>query len=215
MRDPMADTTHQPMSHEIECKIPVADHQAVLARLREVDAEHLETVLQTDTYYDSADGRLREAGCGLRIRREQLLQPGSRHADHRPLVTFKGPRDTDATYKVRRETETRVDSGEAIDGVLQALDVQPRMVIQKRRASFRLGGCQVELDELPMLGSFVEIEGPEESDVEQAIELLGVTGEHVHESYLSQAKSRCGESNGCERLTFERCGDCDQEQQSR
>lgn len=209
-----ADTTNEPMSHEIECKIPVADHQAVLARLREVDAEHLETVLQTDTYYDSPDGRLRESGCGLRIRREELLQPGSRNDDHRPLVTFKGPRDTDATYKVRRETETRVDSGEAIDVVLQAMGVQPRMIIQKRRASFRVGHCQVELDELPLLGSFVEIEGRGESDVEQAIEMLGVTGEHVHESYLSQAQSRCGESNGCDRLTFEGCGDCSESQQN-
>ena len=36
---------------------------------------------------------------------------------------------------------------------------------EKRRESWKLDGCSVELDEVPYLGVYVEIEGPSEADV--------------------------------------------------
>jgi adenylate cyclase, class 2 len=45
---------------------------------------------------------------------------------------------------------------------------------EKRRARYRYDGCNVELDEMPYLGNFIEIEGPDDRTVLQAIKALGL-----------------------------------------
>ena len=52
---------------------------------------------------------------------------------------------------------------DAIDAAFAALGYSRVLSFEKRRESWKLGGCNVELDELPHLGTFVEIEGPERS----------------------------------------------------
>ena len=57
---------------------------------------------------------------------------------------------------------------------------------EKRRETLELDGCKVELDELPHLGSFVEIEGPDEEAVLRVREKLGLADRPiVKTSYIA------------------------------
>ena len=51
-------------------------------------------------------------------------------------------------------------------------------------------GCLVELDELPDIGAFVEVEGPDEKTVFAVSESLGLAGEPISESYLAMVLRR-------------------------
>jgi adenylate cyclase class 2 len=164
---------------EIEAKIKVPSHDAVLAALRKAKARFVHTVVQTDTYFDTASGDLRAGDSGLRIREiKPLAGPAA------CVVTFKGPR-AKARYKTRPEHETAVEDPRAMAELFKGLGLSPVATIQKRRSRYRLGGCNVELDELPLLGTFVEIEGPSELVIGSVIKRLGIEGPHIRESYLA------------------------------
>jgi adenylate cyclase class IV len=50
----------------------------------------------------------------------------------------------------------------------------------------------VELDELPHLGCFVEIEGPDEQSVLAVRDRLGLAGPGITKSYLAMLDAHCG-----------------------
>ena len=194
MTDPEA---HEPQ--EIELKLAVADHDAVRSAVEREGGQYLGTFEQTDQFYDSPQGRLRQAGCGLRIRQiRQVDGPGGR-IDPRPEVTFKGPRRLDAKAKIRPEYQTRLDDAEAMARVFEACGLELFAVVGKTRSSFRLGGCMVELDELAGVGRFVEIEGASEEAVFEIRDRLGLTGEPIHESYLAMVLRRGKKGSGREK----------------
>lgn len=192
--------------NEIEAKYCVESFTNARKALQSAGAKYLGTTMQTDYFYDKPDATLRKAGCGLRIRKLEILKsPKSRQVDIRPLLTFKGPVQAQANVKIRRELETRLDSAEVLAEILQAAaDFQNVYTIQKRRASYRLGLCQVELDELPLLGCFVEIEGPQ-GDIENSRALLGIEAKHINDSYLHMLIRRCEEMKIAARsITFDK-----------
>ena len=181
--------------HEIEIKLAVEDHAAVAAAVVEAGGQFVGSFEQTDQFYDTPDWTLRDAGCGLRIRRLRRLDEsdgGQGEVDLRPEVTFKGRRRTDTRAKVRPEYQTRLDDAEALEKVFAACGMEPTVVVRKKRTSYRLGGCMVELDELAGIGRFVEIEGPDEREVFELARRLGLGGEPVSESYLAMVL-RAGE----------------------
>jgi adenylate cyclase class 2 len=164
---------------EIEAKIKVPSHDSVLAALRKAKARFVSTVVQTDTYFDTAKGELRAGDSGLRIRE---IKPIKGPVDC--VVTFKGPR-AKGKYKSRPEHETSVGDAAAVAQLFKGLGLSPVVTIQKRRSRYHVGRCNVELDELPLLGAFVEIEGPSEAAIGRVIKKLGIEGPHIHESYLA------------------------------
>jgi len=177
-------------SHEIELKLAVDGHDAVRAAVELAGGRHVGTFEQTDQFYDWPEGGLRGAGCGLRIRQIRHVAGPTGDVDPRPEVTFKGPRRLDAKAKVRPEYQTRFDDPEALGRIFQACGLEPYAVVHKTRASFQLGECMVELDELDGVGRFVEIEGPSEQAVFQLSGRLGLSGEPIHESYLAMVLRR-------------------------
>jgi len=193
------------MPNEIELKVAVADHAAVLAALREAGAEPLGSLLQTDRFFDLPGRHLRQADSALRIR---TLEPaGSIPAgrDLRAEVTFKGPRQPNASgLKVRGEVQTRIDDAAALLAIFSACGLRPMLTVQKRRTSFRLGGCAVELDELPALGCFVEIEGPDEQAIAAVRQRLGLAGEPITRSYVAMVDARFGGLADGAEVTFAR-----------
>ena len=179
-----------PANHEIEVKFAVTGHQAVSDALRREGGTYMGSFEQTDQFYDTPQGRLRDGGCGLRIRRSRRLDGVGGEIDTRPQVTFKGPRRTDLRAKVRPEYQTHVDDAQALEKVFEACGLVETVVVRKRRTSYRLGGCMVELDELADIGCFVEVEGPDEPTVFKVARRLGLAGEPVSESYLAMVLRR-------------------------
>ena len=76
------------------------------------------------------------------------------------------------------------------------------LLFEKRRESWRLDDCKVELDELPQIGTFVEIEGASEDTVQAAREKLGLGDEaSITEGYASMVSRKLGEA-GARELRF-------------
>jgi adenylate cyclase class 2 len=113
------------------------------------------------------------------------LDPGRRvlrlrRVGGRAVFTFKERGQTSSAIKRNREEETEVADPAALAAILEALGYRPALVYEKRRATWRVAGTEVVLDELPF-GLFVEIEGEEESilDAERLLRLEGAEAEHA------------------------------------
>lgn len=154
------------MPLEIETKVKVDSCDAARSRLEELGARHVCSVLETNQIFDTPDQALFRRGCGLRIRtcRGEGSVPAA-------TLTFKGPQRPGA-LKTRDELETPVGDADAAMAILEALGYRAVMTFEKRREEWELDGLTIELDELPRLGCFVEIEGPDEPSVRRGQERL-------------------------------------------
>ena len=65
-------------------------------------------------------------------------------------------------------------SAEAIK-LLESLGFAKTLSFEKRRESWLLDNCEIELDELPYIGNYVEIEGPDEETVLRVRKLLNLS----------------------------------------
>jgi adenylate cyclase class 2 len=143
--------------YEVEVKIRTA-HDEVHDRLEDADAEPLGSVVQADTYYDAPHRNFVETDEALRVRQET-----PEAGEPRTYLTYKGPLVDDAS-KTRREAETAVADGSAVDGVLTGLGFEAAATVRKDRERYALEGYTVTLDDVDGLGEFVEVETETESD---------------------------------------------------
>jgi len=165
------------MDSEIEAKLKVDSLQEIARKLDELGAEFLEEQLQTDTYFDDAGAALKSSDRALRLR-QQKAGP-----KEKTFLTYKGAKEKD-DFKKRQEIEVRVGDGDSAQKLLWALGYEKELVFEKKRRIWRLGGCEVALDELPLLGSFVEIEGPDGKSIADVQKNLGLSDlPHIAESY--------------------------------
>jgi adenylate cyclase class 2 len=155
------------MPVEIEAKMKVPDLAQVRAKLQQCDAVLQSTVLETNTYFDTEDRSLLAKDQGLRMRLARNLQTNTDSS----TITFKGPRQH-GQLKSRDERELTVGSAKDAMALLESLGFARVLTFQKRRESWMLEGCHVELDELPHIGVYVEIEGPKEQAVLKVREML-------------------------------------------
>ncbi len=179
------------MSREIEAKLRVSSHEPVRARLRALGATPLGGGIETNWIYDRPDGSLRASGMGLRIRAVQA-DAGD---DPPATMTVKGP-VLDGPLKSREELGIVVDSPDTARAMLEMLGFVVVVHYQKRRESWTLGACRVELDEPPHIGRFVEIEGPDVKTIRVAQADLGLADSaHVSQSYVYLLLRCCQERN--------------------
>jgi adenylate cyclase class 2 len=167
------------MHTEIEAKLKVDSVQEIIEKLAELGAEFLQEQSQTDCYFDDAHTSLTKADRCLRLRRQRT--------DHSEQVflTYKGAKEKDK-FKRRREIEVEVRDGDSAEKLLLSLGYEKVLVFEKKRRLWRLGDCEVALDELPLLGSFLEIEGPDYEKIADAQKNLGLANlSHIVESYAS------------------------------
>ncbi|HTW93825.1 MAG TPA: class IV adenylate cyclase [Tepidisphaeraceae bacterium] len=162
------------MGLEIEAKMKVDDLQTIRLRLEAAGAVLEGQVMETNTFFDTPDGKLRQEDKGLRLR------ANCDHADGEVthVVTFKGPRQPGA-LKTRPETEFTVDDPHAAAELFESLGYGKTLTFQKRRQTWQYLGCKVELDELPHLGVFVEVEGPTPEKVMHARQALGLADQPI------------------------------------
>jgi adenylate cyclase class 2 len=167
------------MYTEIEAKLKVESHKEVIEKLDELGAEFLEEQLQEDSYFDDADRTLTETDRCLRLRRQ------SAGDEEKVFLTYKGAKEKNE-FKKRQEIEIEIKSADSAENLLLALEYEKVLVFEKKRRIWRLGDCKVALDELPLLGSFVEIEGPDDKKIADVQKNLGLADlPHITESYAS------------------------------
>jgi adenylate cyclase class 2 len=158
------------MPVEIEAKMSVASFDPVRAKLRERGARHAGDHFEVNIFFDTDDRSLLASDEGLRLRLERDNASG--HERH--VITWKGPRQL-GPLKSREEVEVEVVGGERAAQLLERLGYLRTLSFEKRRESWELDGCKVELDEVPHLGRFVEVEGPDEQTVLHVRDRLGLS----------------------------------------
>jgi adenylate cyclase class 2 len=148
------------MAIEIEAKLSVPDLEIVRGRLRELNATPLGSVLETNTFFDSEDRSLLAKDEGLRLRKRVDIETSATKF----IITYKGAR-RHGMLKSRDEVECGVENDRDAMMLLSRLGYLRVLSFEKRRESWKLGGCSVELDTVPHVGTFVEIEGPSEAAI--------------------------------------------------
>jgi adenylate cyclase class 2 len=174
------------MTTETEAKLKLDSHEEIRARLSAAGASFVGEQLHTDTYFDDVERSLTKSDKCLRLR------TSSEGGRERFYLTYKGPKQTD-DYKKRQEIEAEVKDADAVERLLVVLGYEKTLAIEKRRELWRLGGCEVSLDEVPRLGRFVEIEGPDSvsiADVQRALDLGDRS--HIQQSYAALMAEKQG-----------------------
>jgi adenylate cyclase class 2 len=174
---------------EIEVKLKVKSLPEVEKKLAELGAEFLAEQLQTDYLFDDANAALITTDRCLRLRRQSVA------GSERYFLTYKGAKEK-SNFKKRQEVEVEIIEAEATQKLLSALGYEKVLVVEKKRRLWQLGGCFVALDQLPLLGAFVEIEGPDDetiADVQQRLSLADLT--HIAKSYAQLTKEERDRSN--------------------
>lgn len=165
------------MALEIEIKLKVEDLQPIAEKLKQLGAKFEGDFLQKDSYYDDAQDSLVKSDRCLRIRKH------INHIGEAIELTYKGARENHR-FKSRREIGLRVDKAEELASLFEQLGYKEMLTFEKKRSLWEFQGCKVALDELPLLGKFVEIEGPDDNVIEQVQKDLGLVNlKHIPASY--------------------------------
>lgn len=182
------------MAVEIEAKMRLYNPDAMVAKLESLGARRVAELSETNSYFDTPMGSLKSSDQGLRTRVE-VEHAGTAHEHVTTTITHKGPRATGA-LKSRFETELDVANARDAALLLGALGFHHVLSFEKRRVRYELDNCRVELDELPVLGRFIEIEGPTDDAVIAVREKLGLSEEPViRSSYIAMLRTHLQESH--------------------
>lgn len=198
---------------EIELKFPVADPAAFQALLPALGF-HLDTsrTFESNTLYDTPGRDLRARRQLLRLRQYGALWTVT-HKRQPDSGELSDPTSQDPKYKVRIETETHVDDGDATAEIFIQLGYAPVFRYEKYRTEWsqmplfaveRSYGAigHLVVDETP-IGNYAELEGSPDW-IDSMLELLGVdTADCLTDSYgklFLDWKARTG--SPVENLTF-------------
>jgi adenylate cyclase class 2 len=170
------------MCVEIEAKLKVDSLPEVERKLAELGADFQAEQLQTDFLFDDANTTLTAADRCLRLRRQSV--GGSANF----ILTYKGAKEK-SNFKKRQEIEIEIMDAESAQKLLSALGYEKILVVEKKRRLWQYGRCEVALDQLPLLGDFVEIEGPNNEEIADVQQRLGLAElPHIEKSYAQLTK---------------------------
>ncbi|MEI6841043.1 MAG: class IV adenylate cyclase [Methanomicrobiales archaeon] len=166
---------------EIELKVEVPDLAPVRERLLAIGAHMTEKTGEHDRYYNAPHRDFAITDEALRVR----------YSTGRTIITYKGAKRRDLSFKAREELNVIVDEGASFEQMLERIGFRKTAVVDKVREYYSLGQASIALDEVAGLGSFVEIEVMRaESDVtdtriiNEIAEKIGAGGEPILASYL-------------------------------
>jgi adenylate cyclase class 2 len=169
------------MPVEIEAKMKVERLDPVRDRLKELKAEFKGDAMETNVFFDTEDRALLAGDRGLRLRTATTLPDGKA----KNTITYKGPR-LHGPLKSRDERELDVSDPADTAALFEALGYHRVLSFQKKRQSWEIEDAKVELDELPHLGFFVEIEAATEAIVMKVREKLNLSDRPlVKASYIA------------------------------
>lgn len=172
------------MAIEIEKKYRLTPEQrsALIRRLQDVGAQDEGEELEENTLYEG--GPIDFNRSVLRLRR----------IGETAVLTYKERLSVDSDAKHQREEETKIGNPEAMRSILEAMGFAARVVYEKRRQTWQLGGTEIVLDELPF-GLFMEIEGTEEG-ISAVEEELGTEKLEMESATYPQLTRKLGKRIG-------------------
>jgi len=172
------------MCTEIEAKLKVDSLSEVEHKLDELGARFLCEQTQADYFFDDVNATLTKTDQCLRLRK-QIVEKNESY-----FLTYKGAKEK-SNLKKRQEIESEINDADSIHKLLLALGYEEVLIVEKKRRLWQLCNCEVALDRLPLLGDFVEIEGPGEEEICKVQNSLGLTDlPHISKSYASLLKEQ-------------------------
>jgi len=184
------------MCPEIEAKLKVDSPDEIEHKLAELGAEFLAEQLQTDYHFDDANSTLTKTDRCLRLRKQMVVKNESF------FLTYKSAKEK-SNLKKRQEIEFEIKDADSVCKLLSVLGYEQVSAVEKKRRLWKLGNCEVALDRLPLLGDFVEIEGPDEKKIATVQKNLGLTDlPHIAKSYACLIKERLQQSGKDDKTVF-------------
>ena len=184
------------MSIEIELKVKVDSFEQIVEKLRQIGADFDDDYRQIDYYFDDKEDSLIDSDRCLRLRKQHD------HGDETFELTYKGQRQNHC-FKSRREIGLKLEKAEEIMEVFNALGYSERLAFEKKRQIWRTNGCEIALDELPLIGKFVEIEGPNDKSIAATQKKLGMGHlKHIEHSYAHLIEQKLGQLDQKSRKVF-------------
>jgi predicted adenylyl cyclase CyaB len=149
------------------------DVDRVSQLLADLDFKFVGSWMQTDVTFDRPDASLFNSGCKIRIRRENGEME----------LTYKSSNRERTDVSVRTETNIRIsaDQFDACSVLLEALGYPELFRVVKERQVWKRDAVKVTIDDWPIIGLVMEMEGPES----ELLELSSELGRAYHfENYL-------------------------------
>ena len=178
---------------EIEVKIKVSNLDEVKLKINEQTSYWSSSgppIKYTDIYYDTRNLDLMENDECIRLRKSELDCLDELTIKRSPILTNE--------IKNRPEFNTRL-SYEMKKIILEMIDMfklHPVVVIEKKRQTYiklKDDGLNflIAIDELPILGNFIEIEADSKETIEQVIKTFNIQGDRTIDGYGIMAIDYC------------------------
>lgn len=165
------------MKHEIEAKIKVDSLAPYETLLKSLGAGGGSPAYEVDIYFACRGNPALGKDSALRLRK-CIRSDGEKY-----ILTYKGPR-SDSPFKSRPEAQTELADYQSAQAILTAIGMTPSLTVEKQRTVWTLGGCEVCLDNVPPLGQFIEVEGPDEAAIDAVLAKLKLDGQkHIAQGY--------------------------------
>ena len=183
------------METETEAKIKLADANAakeVIGILDEI-AEFKSKRFEINEFYDTAKKKHKKNDEFVRLR---TYRSGR---SEKYAVTFKGKKIEDK-YKSREEFEVEVSDSNEMKNILIAMGYEKVFSFEKKRITYELiignKKCLVEIDELPLLGFYCEVEGNSNKTIDTALKHLELSKEKpITTGYVRLLQNLTGKGN--------------------
>lgn len=159
--------------NELEIKIQISSEehfQAIYESCNKLFGPPVSHVLQLDEYYDTPDRQLKKQDLVIRIRSN----------GEKKMIALKSPRvELPSGMTNRIELEFLSAEGEKVDEQLLSQGLNSNEAAEKERWSFIYDDCEIVLDRLPFIGSFIEIEGPSEVAIHKIVDMLDLSSSQI------------------------------------
>lgn len=106
-------------------------------------------------------------------------------------ITYKINRFQDDGFRKAEEIQTTVGDFETIQKIILALDFVPTQYCEKKRTTYSLHHTLIEIDEIPNVPPYIEIEG-DEKNISEVVQLLGFLPEQISTMSASEVMKQYG-----------------------
>jgi adenylate cyclase class 2 len=153
------------MSLEIEVKILEIDVAQIIAGIEQMGARCEGEWLLKTSIYDFGDRRLLKQQSYVRIRSEGA---------HWHMTYKRAPKEHRKDAKVREEFDMEIGDPQVAEQILLGLGLQRTLYFEKKRQHYRHGDIVFDIDELPRLPIYLEIEAPSSEAIYATMASLGI-----------------------------------------
>lgn len=153
---------------EIEVKILEINKEQIEETLRQLGARKVFDGEVYAVYYDFANNALAGKNSTLRLRKKESIIESNIELTLKTEVSKK-------KAKIMQEYEVSVDSLDKMQQILEGIGLQPVQCLEKSRTSYVLNNVHFDIDTLPGIPTFLEIEAPNMKTLEQYVRTIGYT----------------------------------------